>query len=65
MTLMVGCMAEALTTDIIIDPVELDDAQWFERSRVQTALRDDPAAGFSAPPALAIAHQLMKAWAEE
>ena len=62
MTLMIGCMAEATTTEITIDPNELQDARWFDRDRCQAALRDDPAAGFSAPPPLAIAHQLLKAW---
>ena len=33
-SLMIGCHAEALTHDIIIDRTELEDARWFDREEV-------------------------------
>ena len=32
MSLMLGCHAQALTTDIVIDRAELEDARWFGRA---------------------------------
>ncbi|WP_299359425.1 NAD(+) diphosphatase [uncultured Paracoccus sp.] len=33
-SLMLGCVGEALTDDIRIDPVELDDAMWLDRGEM-------------------------------
>lgn len=65
MSLMIGCMADAVGDEIQVDKQELDDARWFSRDEVATALRD-PAASpeFSLPPPMAIGHQLVKAWSE-
>ncbi len=61
-SLMIGCHAEADTTDIAMDDEEMTDVQWFERSEVLLAL-----AGKSEqlllPGPIAIAHHLIKAWA--
>ena len=37
--LMIGCTAEALTTEIKVDKAELDDARWFMKRDVAEALR--------------------------
>ena len=37
-SLMIGCHAEALSRDIVIDRAELDDARWFDREEVATML---------------------------
>jgi NAD+ diphosphatase len=64
-SLMIGCMARAASEAITVDKSELEDAQWFERERVLRALRTPgPDVGFFVPPPMAIAHHLVKAWAE-
>ena len=64
-SLMIGCMARAESEAITVDKSELEDAQWFERERVLRALRTPgPDVGFFVPPPMAIAHHLVKAWAE-
>jgi len=62
-SLMIGCFAEALTTAITIDGQELADAQWFAKADVRRALAGERV-GFFVPPPVAIAHHLVKAWAE-
>lgn len=37
-SLMIGCHGEALTNDITVDPVELDDAIWLTREEVMEAI---------------------------
>ena len=61
-SLMIGCQADAVTTDISIDPLEMADVRWFEREEVLLALegKND---GLMVPGRLAIAHHLIKAWA--
>ncbi len=63
-SLMVACIGEALNDDIQVDANELEDARWFTREDVNLALARDPAAPFLGPPPYAIAHSLLKAWAE-
>ena len=62
---MIGCFAEAVTTDIDFDTVELSDVRWFDRPTVEATLA---AEGFSTPTLeipgeIAITHHLIKAWA--
>lgn len=60
-SLMMGCMAEALSHDIVVDTSELETAAWFERGEVEAAMRA-PTAKLAVPPPVAIAHQLIRAW---
>ncbi len=63
-SLMIGFLAEAETEELRVDPAELDDARWFDREVVRAALaggHDD----LVLPPIQAIAHHLIRAWAEE
>ena len=72
-TLMIGCHAEALSEAIDYDAEELADCRWFERAEVAALVEDtsrhrgvgsEGSAGESfVPPPMAIAHQLMRAWA--
>jgi NAD+ diphosphatase len=67
-TLMIGCLAEALSEEITIDPEELGEARWFERAEVQAMVarsQTDNAAPElpSLPPPLAIGHQIARRWA--
>ena len=60
-SLMIGCFAEATSTEIKIDTTELEDAKWFTKAEVRSALAGNGA--FRCPPPFAIAHNLMRAWA--
>ena len=63
-TLMIGCHAEALTRDIVVDREELEDAQWFTKAEVSTMLMRKHQGGLTTPPPVAIAHHLIRAWVE-
>jgi NAD+ diphosphatase len=61
-SLMIGCHAEALSSDIVIDRAELDDARWFERAEVIAMLRRCHPDGLNTPPEVAIAYHIIRAW---
>jgi NAD+ diphosphatase len=63
-SLMIGCFAEAENRDIVVDENELADAKWVERDVVRAVLGGDQERGFWVPPSIAIAHHLIKTWAE-
>lgn len=62
-TLMIGCFAEA--TSRAIDPRdrELEDVRWFDRSQIGPML-DRRHREHGAPPPVAIAHHLLRAYAD-
>lgn len=72
-SLMIGCLAEAETAAIAMDEFEMDDVRWFSRSEIIEAL-SGPAASITGAPArggalslpgpTAIAHTLVRAWAD-
>ena len=62
-SLMIGCHADALTTDLRPDDVEMLSVQWFERAKVRRALAGEDA-DLRVPASFAIAHHLIRAWAE-
>jgi len=61
-SLMIGCMAEAAHMDIHLGDDELEDAKWVTRAEAQSSMAGNGPLGV--PPEMAIAHQLMKAFAE-
>lgn len=61
--LMIGCIAAADGEALRIDTTELEDAFWATRDEVRAALAGE-AGRFIAPPAYAIAHSLLAAWAD-
>jgi NAD+ diphosphatase len=63
-SLMIGCSARALTSDLTIDTTELDDARWFTRQEVRDAVAGSAGAAFQPPPPTAIARTLMEDWLE-
>jgi NAD+ diphosphatase len=63
-SLMIGCHAEALTTRVVRDEAELEECRWFDRAEVLAILDGTHPAGIKAPPPMAIAHRLIRAWAE-
>jgi NAD+ diphosphatase len=65
MSLMIGCHAEALTTEIAVDTSELEDARWFDREEAaQMLLRRHPVK-LGTPPPVAIAYHIIRAFVEE
>ena len=65
MNLMIGCHAEALTTDIVVDTNELENARWFPREEVALMLMRRHPDGIATPPPVAIAHHIIRAWVED
>jgi len=61
-SLMIGCMGEALTTEITMDDDELEDCRWFTRDEVVAMMAGTHA--LKAPMTMAIAHRLIRAWVE-
>lgn len=64
-TLMIGCHAQALNTAIVVDPLELEDARWFSKDETLAMLMRRHPDGLTTPPPVAIAHHLIRAWAED
>ncbi len=62
-SLMLGCHAEALTTEIVRDTDELEDCRWFSRDEILAMLAGTHDT-FKVPPPMAIAHLLISAFAE-
>lgn len=62
-SLMIGCTAKAVSTEIVIDRIELEDARWFTRGDAKLMLSRTHPDGFACPPKLAIANTLISAWA--
>ena len=63
-SLMIGCFGEALNEDIAADMNELEDCRWFLREEVLVAMAGAHPDGVFIPPNGAIAHHLIRAWAE-
>lgn len=63
-TLMIGCVAEALTDALTPDPTELETCMWVGKTEMQAALGGDHSA-FRPPRPDAIARALVAAWAED
>ncbi|XP_020650075.3 NAD-capped RNA hydrolase NUDT12 [Pogona vitticeps] len=61
-SLMIGCIAAAVSTEIKVDNIELEDARWFSREQVVEIVSKRNQSAFLVPPHQAIAHQLIKHW---
>ena len=61
-SLMIGCYVEA-SGDVAFDATELEACRWYDRDEVRAILRG--AHGNSAPPPGAIAHLLMRHYADD
>jgi NAD+ diphosphatase len=63
-SLMIGCIAEALSDEIVVDHAELEDARWFTKTEVESMLMRKHPQGLTTPPPVAIAHHIIRAWIE-
>jgi NAD+ diphosphatase len=60
-SLMIGCHADAATTEINFDADEMNDVRWFSRDEVASALQGKNE-NLAVPQPIAIAHHLITAW---
>jgi NAD+ diphosphatase len=63
-SLMIGCVAEATSSELVVDRKELEDARWFSRDEVMLMFRKAHPQGLFCPPKLAIANLLVASWAK-
>jgi NAD+ diphosphatase len=63
-SLMIGCIAEAVSRDFQPDGEEIADAMWVDREKAKRLIAGERMPDISVPPAVAIAHHLIKAFAE-
>ncbi len=61
-SLMIGCSARALTDEITIDKMELEDARWFDRDEAMLMWKREHPDGLAGPHPFAIAHHLLGRW---
>jgi NAD+ diphosphatase len=61
---MIGLIAEVSHDQAAPDQTELAEVRWFTKAEARDLLAGK-LEGVSAPGGMAIAHQLLKAWAEE
>jgi NAD+ diphosphatase len=59
---MIGLFAEVASRDAAPDQTELEEVRWLSRDEARALLRGE-LEGMTAPPPLAIAHQLLRSWA--
>mgnify|MGYP003631006758 CR=1 FL=1 len=64
-SLMIGCMAVAENETFEIDGIELSEGRWFSRAEIRAVLDGKGDGSFWLPPPFAIAHQLVKTFAEQ
>lgn len=64
-SLMVGCWAEALTTELTLEEDELWDARWFTREEVRQMLDETHPEGLTVPGPHSIAHALITSFVEQ
>ena len=63
-SLMIGCLARTVQNRIVVDHHELEDARWFGRTEVAAMLAGRHPDGLVCPVPMAIAHHLVRAWAD-
>lgn len=62
-SLMIGCFAEADSREIKVDETELAEAIWLKRETARALINGERVEGLWVPPAIAIAHHLIKDFA--
>jgi len=63
-SLMIGCIGEGTTDEITVDFGELEDVKWFSLETIRAAL-DGQSSELFVPPPFAVAHHLVRAWAQQ
>jgi NAD+ diphosphatase len=63
-SLMIGCHAEALSRELVVDHNELEGARWFDREEVASMLARTHPEGLITPVPIAIAYHIIRHWVE-
>lgn len=63
-SMMMACIAPVEDDALNLDADELEDAIWVSRDEVRAVFDGAPGAPFLAPPHFAIAHTLLRSWAD-
>lgn len=63
-SLMIGCHAQALTRELVIDHNELEGARWFDRAEIVSMLMRAHPQGLITPVPVAIAYHIIRHWVE-
>jgi NAD+ diphosphatase len=63
-SLMIGCHAQAVSDEIVIDKSEIEDARWFDRAELKSMLLRQHPQELSTPPPIAIAHHIIRDFVE-
>ncbi len=61
---MIGCFADALDHDIVVDGEEIVAARWFDRPTVRRLLTGETLDDVKLPRPEAIAFHLIRGWVE-
>jgi NAD+ diphosphatase len=61
-SLMIGCRASALSREIVMDAIELEDCRWFSRLEVRAMIEGWHPQALLAPKPIAIARRLLDHW---
>lgn len=63
-SLMIGCHAQALSRELVVDRNELEGARWFDREEVASMLARTHPEGLITPVPIAIAYHIIRHWVE-
>jgi NAD+ diphosphatase len=63
-SLMIGCIGYAETTEVVIDPKEIEEARWFSREEVTAMMRGTHPQKWWVPGQQAIARALIESFAK-
>jgi NAD+ diphosphatase len=63
-SLMIGCHAQALSENIVIDRSEIEEARWFGREELALMLARQHPQGLGTPPPVAITHHIIRDYVE-
>ena len=63
--LMLGCLGDALSSEISIGDDELEACRWCDRTEVRQMVDGTHPLGHRIPPAISIAHELIIGWLED
>lgn len=63
-SLMIGCHAQALSRELVVDHNELEGARWFDREEVASMLARTHPEGLITPVPIAIAYHIIREWVE-
>ena len=64
-SLMIGCFAHVAPGEIHLDAEEIEDARWLSRDELRRYYADPSGSNIAIPGPIAIAHHIIRAWAEQ